>query len=241
MKLAFTFTALTVLLPALLLLGAGSPGIHQPAAIAAQDTSSSLSDETLIEPGAHVGPLKLGDTRARALELFPKKAEDQEWQNTCGTTLDWVDSANPNGKGDLSIRLKKDKVFQIESATTRFHTIEGITTFDHPEKVAHAYRDLHAFTLLTPPNSALGDRPLVFWVDKKKGIAFAFAYYPAEHKRYVYKIIIFEPNKTFCPEEETTGSPKWQQIPSYSIEPPADLALNRFSNRESHWPPATGN
>jgi len=77
-----------------------------------------------------------------------------------------------------------------------------------------------------PPDPARGDRPLVFWIDKKKGIAFAFAYYPKERKRYLYKIIVFEPNKTFCPEEETTGSPKWQAIPSYALEPPVELAPN---------------
>jgi hypothetical protein len=185
-----------------------------------------LASSGPIEPGLSIGPLKLGDTREHALELFPKKEEDQEWENTCGTTLDWVDAENHTGHGDVFIRLKKGKIFQIESATTRFHTAEGITTFDHGDKVANAYKDMRAFTLLTQPSPALGDRPLVFWVDKKKGIAFAFAYYPAEHRRYLYKIIVFEPNKTFCPEEETTNSPKWQPIKSYALEPPAELAPN---------------
>lgn len=212
-KLGAILTVLTVLLPA-----ATSRG--------AQSDSISIGDRNLIEAGLRVGGLKLGDNRARVLELFPKKAEDQEWENKCGTELDWVDATNPTGKGDVFIRLKKDKVFQIESATTTFHTGEGITTFDHPEKVASAYRDMKSYTLLTPPNSALGDRPLVFWIDKKRGIAFVFAYYPAERKRYLYKTIIFEPNKNLCPEEETIGSPKWQAIPAYATEPPAELAPN---------------
>lgn len=186
--------------------------------------SAPTIEKTVIEPGQSVGPINLGDTRARALELFPKKDEDQEWDDSCGTTLDWVDGTNPIGRGDLWIRLKKGKAFQIESSTTRFHTAEGITTFDRPEKVAKAYKDLRAFVLLTAPVPALGDRPLVFWVDKKKGIAFTLAYYPTQHKRYVYKIIVFEPNKTFCPELETTSSPKWQEIPPYSVEPPAELS-----------------
>jgi hypothetical protein len=182
---------------------------------------------TMIEPGLSVGPLKLGDSRDRALELFPKKDEDQEWKDACGTTFDWVDATNRDGKGDLDIRLKKDKIFQIESSTTRFHTAEGITTFDSPQKVRAVYKDLLAYTLLTAPNPTLGDRPLIFWIDKKKGIAFSFAFYPAEQKRYVYKVIVFAPNKTFCPEGETTTSPKWQQIDSYALEPPRDLAMNR--------------
>jgi hypothetical protein len=210
----------TLILPAVLLLAPSGP-------ISAQESeASAISSQVMIEPGLSIGPLKLGDTRERALELFPKKAEDLEWENSCGTTLDWVDAENRTGRGDLFIRIKKGKIFQIESATTRFHTAEGITTFDHGDKVASAYKDMRAFTLLTQPSPALGDRPLVFWVDKKKGIAFAFAYYPAEHKRYLYKIIVFEPNKTFCPEEETTNSPKWQSIKSYALEPPSEMAPN---------------
>jgi len=195
-----------------------------PLALSPQDSSAPAITNTLIEPGVSVGPLKLGDPRARAAELFPQKPEDQDWQDPCGTTLDWVDTSNSMGRGDLFIRVKKDSIFQIESSTTRFHTAEGITTFDEPEKVAHAYHDMRAFTLLTPPSAALGDRPLVFWIDRKKGIAFALAFDPSRHKRYVYKIIVFEPNKDFCPEQEKTTSPKWQAIRPYSVEPPPELS-----------------
>jgi hypothetical protein len=223
-----------LILPVILLAAASG---HQPA-IGDTQSSSEISSQnsdslnspifqTVIEPGSSVGPLKVGDTRERALELFPKKDGDQEWKDSCGTTLYWVDADNQAGRGDLSIRLNKDKVFQIESSTTRFHTAEGITTFDSPEKVKHAYKDLSAYTLLTAPIPALGDRPLIFWLDKKSGIAFALAYYPAQRRRYVYKIIVFAANKTFCPEGERTSSPKWQVIPPYSLELPSDLALNR--------------
>ncbi len=227
---------LALIIPTILSLELSSPatppgirGVHPMVVITSQDAEApALSSQTLIEPGARIGPLKLGDSRDRALELFPKKSEDQEWSDKCGgTTLDWVDSQNPTGHGDLYVRLnKKGKIFQIESSTTRFRTAEGITTFDHADKVAENYKDLRAYTLLTPPAPALGDRPLVYWIDKKNGIAFAFAYYPKERKRYVYKIIVFEPNKTFCPEEETVNSPKWQAIPSYALEPPPELAPN---------------
>ena len=223
----------TIILPTILLLAfanrATLPEIRagQPDAAVSPQTSEPAITDTTIEPGLSVGPLKLGDSRERALELFPKKDEDQEWTDVCGSTLDWVDSSNRTGRGDLFIRLnKKGKIFQIESSTTRFQTAEGITTFDHGDKIASAYKNLAAYTLLTPPVPALGDRPLVFWIDKKKGIAFVFAYYPKEHKRYLYKTIVFEPNKTFCPEEETIGSSKWQAIRSYSLEPPPELAPN---------------
>jgi len=193
------------------------------AAQAQADPAPRFSN-TVIEAGASVGPLKLGDSSERALELFPRKAEDQSWNDPCGSTLDWVDASNPVGRGDVFIRLKKGRIFQIESATTRFHTAGGITTFDPPEKVKTAYKDLRAYVLLTPPVPALGDRPLVFWIDKKAGIAFALAYDPSRRKRYVYKIIVFEPNKDFCPEQEKTSSPKWQEIRPYAVEPPAELS-----------------
>jgi hypothetical protein len=229
-------TPVLLILPAVLLAaalaGAGAPRLvpgTRPLAQTEQNSGGPGSPllQTLIEPGLSVGPLKLGDTLDRALQLFPKKDEDQEWQDQCGATLYWVDTDNRNGRGDLTIHLKKGKVFQIESSTTRFHTAEGITTFDPPEKIKGAYKDLLAFALLTAPTPALGDRPLIFWLDKKNGVAFALAYYPTQHKRYVYKIIVFAPNKTFCPEGEKTDSPKWEQIPPYSLELPSDLAMNR--------------
>ena len=179
---------------------------------------------TLIEPGQGLGPLKLNDSRDKALQLFPKKAIDQEWDDPCGSTIDWVDSTNPIGHGDVFIRLKKGKIFQIESSTTRFQTAERITIFDSPEKVEKAYREMRAGVLLGNLSPALGSRPLVFWFDKKKGIAFALAYDRPHHKRYVYKIIVFEPNKNFCPEQEVINSNSWQNIDPYSQEPPRELS-----------------
>jgi len=225
--------AALLIVPAVLFAAAGielPPGSHaihpETPASAQQDSGSFTSSAVLIEPGVSVGSLKLGDTRERVQELFPKKYEDQEWENHCGTTFNWVDAENKIRGGNLFIRFKKGKIFQIDSATTRFHTAEDIAPLDSPEKVASAYRDLKAFTLLTAPVAALGDRPLIFWVDKKKGIAFTFAYYPAQHKRYLYQITVFVPGKTFCPQEETTDSPMWQEIRPYSLEPPAAMGVN---------------
>ncbi len=137
---------MTLILPTVLLLTLFAhytppkTGAARAFAIAAQDSEARpLSGEVTIEPGLSIGPLKLGDTPERALELFPKKSEDLEWQNSCGTTLDWVDAGNRTGHGDLFIRIKKGKIFQIESTTTRFHTAEGITTFDHADKVASVW------------------------------------------------------------------------------------------------------
>jgi hypothetical protein len=213
-------TALILILPTILFAIA--------AAHVSQISEVPTFTNTVIDPGLSVGPLKLGDSRDRALELFPQKPEDQQWDDVCGTTIDWIDTNNPMGRGEVLIRLNKGKIFQIESATTRFKTPEGITTFNFPEDVRNIYKGMRAYTLLTAPVPALGDRPLVFWVDKKRGIAFAFAYDPSHHKRYVYKIIVFEPGKEFCPEQEKTSSPKWQGIAPYATEPPPELSPERY-------------
>ena len=216
-------TPLALILLTIFLAASVALPLHAQPGSDGNDDSPTFTN-TMIEPGLSIGPLKISESRDRALEVFPKKAIDQEWDDPCGSTIDWTDDTNPIGHGDVFIRLKKGKIYQIESSTTRFHTAEDITTFDPPEKVAHAYKDMRAFVLLTAPNPALGSRPLVFWVDKKKGIAFALAYDPSHHKRYIYKIIVFESNKNFCPEQETINSNKWQSIKPYSVEPPAELS-----------------
>ena len=213
--------ALALILPIVLTAFWAVLSARHSVAQSASDSQTFLN--TVIDPGLAVGPLKIGDSRDRALALFPKKPEDQEWDDACGSTIDWVDTANPNGRGDLFIRMRKGKIFQIESSTTRFHTAEGITTFDQPSKVAQSYKDMRAWVLLTPPSPALGDRPLIFWGDKKRGIAFVFAYDPQHQKRYVYKVMVFVPGHDFCPELEKPNSSKWQGIDPYSIEAPIEL------------------
>jgi len=92
-----------LILPTLLLLGPASFAQAQAA-----DSITTVSAQTQIEPGQRIGPLKIGDSQDRALELFPlKQGIDQQWEDKCGTALDWVDSSNPNGRGDVIIRLKK--------------------------------------------------------------------------------------------------------------------------------------
>lgn len=210
MKMPIALTLLLILLPASM---RAQPGDSEP-----------HFSKTTIEPGLGIGPLKLNESHDRALEVFPRKEIDQEWEDPCGTTIDWTDSTNPVGHGDVFIRIKKDKIFQIESSTTRFQTADGVTIFDPPEKVAQLYKDMRAYVLLTDLSPALGDRPLVFWVDKRRGIAFALAYDRPRRKRYVYKIIVFEANKNFCPEQETINSSKWQSIAPYATEPSRDLS-----------------
>jgi len=200
---------------------------HGPELQAVKSSRDISRSETLIEPGRSIGLLSLGDSKTRTLEIFPFKADqDQEWKDDCGMTINWVDLPNngAHGGGNVFVKFRKEKVFQIESATTRFHTRDGVTIYDDPEKVHTYYKDLRAYVLRGAPLRALGDRPLVFWVSKNSGIAFAFAFDQKQVRRYLYKIVIFEPNTEPCPEDQTTDSPNWVEIPPYSLELPHRIA-----------------
>src|SRR2546423_96575 len=86
---------------------AGSKQVALSGAGASQVDRRGLpaSHRALIEPGLRIGALKLGDTRARALRLFPRKAaSDQEWEDSCGVTYNWVDIAGKVGRGNVFIR-----------------------------------------------------------------------------------------------------------------------------------------
>lgn len=175
----------------------------------------------LIIPGQSVWQLKLGDARERARNLFPFKSNmDQEWREgaDCGTTVNWLDMNNSKMKGNVFIRLKEDKVFQIDSGTSSFRTENGITIYSSPQDVRKKYPGLRAYVLSNGFSEASGARPLVYWVDSEKGIAFGFSYSRRDHKRYLNWIIIFRPHAEVCPQYEPLGPSDKRELPPYSLE-----------------------
>ena len=175
----------------------------------------------LIVPGQSVGRLKLGDTRGRVMELFPFKPNmDQEWHegNDCGTTINWLDLTKSRMMGNVFVHLKEDKVFQIDSGTRSFHTENGITILSSPQEVRNKYPVLRAYVLSDGFSEASGGRPLVYWVDGEKGIAFGFASGRSDHKRYLNWIIVFRPHAEVCPQYEPLGPSDKRELPPYSLE-----------------------
>jgi hypothetical protein len=65
----------------------------------------------------------------------------------CGPEFNWFVDAENSKPGDLIIRLKERLEFQIDSATTRFKTADGITMFDSPEDVRRWYKGFQAYVL----------------------------------------------------------------------------------------------
>jgi hypothetical protein len=186
-----------------------------------QSRSPDKVNADIIVPGQSVGPLKLGDAYSRAKELFPfKRNMDQEWQEEgdCGTTFNWLDMNNSKMLGNLFVRFKDDKVFQIDSGTSSFRTQDGITIPSSPQEVRKKYRGLRAYILSEGFSEATGERPLVYWVDSEHGIAFGFTYSRRTDKRYLSWIVVFKPHTEVCPQYGPLGpSDKWE-IPAYSLE-----------------------
>lgn len=183
----------------------------------AKQESHNKARSELIQPGVGVGPLKLGDARATVFTMFPKRGGDQEFPTSCGgDEYNWLD--NYGGPGHVFIRFKNGVVSQIDSATRRFRTADGISLDSTPAKIKQRYPTLRAFILERGSDVALGNLPLIYWIDQKRGIAFAFAYYPEKHQRYLYEIIVFEPGSEVCPFDGTNGSP--HELPPFSLRAP---------------------
>jgi hypothetical protein len=175
----------------------------------------------VIVPGQGVGPLRLGESRERAFELFPYKQNmDQEWleENDCGTTVNWLDMKKDKMAGNIFIRLREGKVFQIDSGTTSFHTTRGITMNSSPPEIRKQYPGLRAYILSGGFSEVIGGRPLIYWVDSRNGIAFAFAYNRRDRRRYLNWIIVFEPNAEICPQYLLDKPTDRRELPAYSLK-----------------------
>jgi len=134
---------------------ANPPSSNSP--LASTQANDSATDDSLIRPGTSIGQLKLADTRDRVLQIFPFKSDVDEESDTetCGSEYLWVDSEN-EARGNVFIRLRESRVFQIEAASTRFHTSEGVKPLDSPAKVQKFYRGLRAYVMLHNTPMALG-------------------------------------------------------------------------------------
>jgi hypothetical protein len=182
--------------------------------------SQTNPNRALILPGISVGPLQLGDSRERVFELFPNKPnKDEEWREeaNCGTTINWLDTRNPE-MGNVFIRLKEGRVFQIDAGSTSFHTGRNITVKSSPDEIRKQYAGLRAYILSTGFSEASGGRPLVYWVDGEKGIAFAFAYNRRQKKHYLNWIIVFKPHSEICPEWRDMEHSEKRELPAYSLD-----------------------
>lgn len=188
------------------------------------------TDAALIEPGRRVGALRLGDTRERVIEVFPKKPNyDEEYNYDEGcprTEIHWLDIDLRHENGAVSngvfVYLKDGRVFQIEAATPHFHTADGIKEDSTPEGVSRHYHRLKAYVLSNSGTKVNGGRDLIYWMDRQSGIAFEFYYNTAKRERRVSKVIVFQPGSGLQPGGCVSSPQELLELEPFSLEPPGD-------------------
>ena len=179
----------------------------------------------LIYPGRSIGSLNLGDSRERALQIFPKKENaDTEYDiPNCGTEYDWVDLRTPHAAGNVFINFKDDRVSQISSTVPYFETATGIKTGSSPKDVKRQFKgSLESYMYRGRTPDALHQSPLIVWIDEQEGIAFSFVYSSEQnHEFSVYAITIFSPKSSFCaplagnfPDVQI-----WKKLEPYALTP----------------------
>jgi hypothetical protein len=218
-----------------LIVGCAAQVQHSPASAksATQKVSTLASpaasaDAIVIEPGRRVGALQLGDTRERVIEIFPKKPNYDEEYNYDGmcprTEIHWLDidltHENEPVSNGVFVYLKEGHVFQIEAATPRFHTADGITENSTPEEVRRHHQQLKSYVLSNSGAKVNGGRDLVYWIDRQNGIAFEFYYDSAGRKRRVSKVIVFQPGTDMQPEGCISAPQELHQLEPFALEPP---------------------
>ena len=179
-------------------------------------------DHLVIFPGKAVGSLALGDTHAKALELYPFKQDvDQEFDQEpdCGSELNFVDLSSPKQVGNVFIRFRNNKVFQIDVASNRYQTKAGISTNSSSQEIRKAYPHLRSYILSNITSEAFHNLPTIYWIDEDEGIAFAFLGAPRVRKHLPYEIIVFQPKAQVCAPDTPLKSSQRRELPPYSLVP----------------------
>jgi hypothetical protein len=173
---------------------------------------------SFIEPGRSVGVLvaltATKDNLEKASPHITKEYADSYPDCERRTEMTWSEL---DGGGTVSAFLRNGIVFQIESATARYSTGEGITVGSSPSQVEKHYKGLEAYVLDPSGGREFDFHDFNYWIDRKDGIAFELAYSPTTHRRSVSKVIVFEPGTEFFPEGCIPTTQRWFWAPPYSF------------------------
>jgi hypothetical protein len=181
---------------------------------------------SVIIPGRSVGPLQLGDTRERALELFGEPTEEYAYdENSLGrcklTEMHWNDLIY-NDRWGIFIYLRNNRIYQIFADTPRYATAAGITSDSSPQNVRRNHLTLQSYVLMHSGSKVNGGRDLIYWVDRSTGIAFEFYYHRSLDTRRVASIIVFEPDVEFLPKGCNEIPQEWRELKPFASELPSN-------------------
>jgi hypothetical protein len=144
---------------------------------------------------------------------------DEEYEySSCGgrSEIHWLDFEKQID--GVFVYLKADRAVQIESATPRFHTREGITIYSSPQLLRKHFPEMRAFVLVNSGGTVNGGKDLIYWVDQKRGIAFELYYDRRVRNRRVWKTIVFNPGTEFQPEGCVVEPQTWHELEPYALD-----------------------
>ncbi|HEV2521800.1 MAG TPA: hypothetical protein VGT24_05405 [Candidatus Acidoferrales bacterium] len=165
--------------------------------------------------------MRLGATQEDVERVSPlrvtKEYSDSSPDCKPRTEMSW---AELEGDGYISAFLRDGAVFQIESATRRYSTSEGVTVNTSPsrlEKLKKQFGWLEAYVLDPSGGQEFDLHDFNYWVSRERGIAFELAYSPKSHRRFVRKVIVFAPGTEFFPEGCIAPTQRWFAAPAYTF------------------------
>lgn len=181
---------------------------------------SAAPSVSFIEPGGSVGLLRLGESQDIVETVSPlrltKEYEAAGPKCVPRTEMTW---SGDDAGGYVTAYLRNGSVFQIESATPRFRTAEGITMNSTPSSVKAHYKQLLESYVLDPSgDQRFGYRDFIYWASRQEGIAFELAYSPKTRHRFVSKVIVFVPGTEFFPAGCVAPTQHFLQEAAYYLD-----------------------
>lgn len=199
------------------------------------------SDVSIV-PGERVGPLRLGDSMERAVELF---GTERQITNFSGSRFGecefqeakWV--SRGEGGGGVSVYATSSGIYQIWVNDLSSITRTGIRRGSPAVKIRVRHAQLEAFVLRNSDPGFKGGkrkdalrRDLVYWVSRQDGIAFELGFNHETLSRDVRNIIVFAPGSDFVPMgcERLLAPQGWERMPEVTEEP-GNIGEDRLPSR----------
>lgn len=171
----------------------------------------------LILPGQSVAGVKLGDDAAHFEKVFPKRPTSDDHSPSgavgegCPTEIYyWSDLALNTTV--VTAYLNNGEISQISTQGPVFSLPNGLKTGATEEQVKQADPKGQGYVLSGSASRLNGGRNLVYWVDKRAGVAFKLTWWPSKKERTVSGIDIFPKGSDFRPEGCISPPQQWVKL-----------------------------
>lgn len=171
----------------------------------------------LILPGTSVAGVKLGDDVSRFEAVFPKRPASEDHSRTgavaeqCPTEIYyWSDLALDTSV--VTAYLKDGRISQLSTQGPKFSLPNGLKTGASEILVKQAYPKGQGYVLMGSASRLNGGRNLVYWVDKRAGVAFKLAWWQSKKQRSISGIDIFPKGSDYRPEGCISPPQRWDKL-----------------------------